>query len=80
MLIKKWILQYSIALPLIFTLLSGIQYIKGHTISYSVVFGTTWSIISVAIFAIRRLYNVKKNINCQLCNDLPQSDSKIKEN
>ncbi|WOI35674.1 hypothetical protein R1T43_10560 [Alteromonas sp. CI.11.F.A3] len=76
--IKKWIFQYSIAFPLVFALLSGIQYIKGHTLSYSVVFGITWSFISVAIFATRRAYNFKKNIDCQLCNDLNQSDSQQK--
>jgi hypothetical protein len=42
------------------------------------VFGLTWSFISVAIFATRRAYNFKKNIDCQLCNDLTQSDSQQK--
>ena len=76
--IKKWILQYSLAFPMLFTLFSGIQYIKGQTVSYSVTFGLTWAFISIAIFATRRAYNFKKNIDCQLCNDLNQSDAQRK--
>lgn len=76
--IKKWILQYSLAFPMLFALFSGVQYIKGQTVFYSVTFGLTWAFISIAIFAIRRAYNFKKNIDCQLCNDLNQRDGQQK--
>lgn len=76
--IKKWIFQYSIALPVLFALFSSVQYIKGQTVSYSVTFGLTWTFISIAIFATRRAYNFKKNIDCQLCNDLNQRDAQQK--
>ena len=69
--VKKWILQYCIALPVVFLLLAGIQYLKGRALWYSIEFGMIWSFISVGIFAIRRAYNFKKHIDCQLCGDLP---------
>ncbi|CCQ10989.1 hypothetical protein PALB_18630 [Pseudoalteromonas luteoviolacea B = ATCC 29581] len=69
--IKKWIYQYSIALPVVFLILAGVQYFKGRSAEYSIEFGIIWSIISVSVFAIRRIYNYRKSINCAICNDLP---------
>ena len=69
--IKKWLFQYLIALPVIALLLSIIQYLKGRTIEYSVEFGILWAVISIGIFAVTRAYNYRKNIQCDLCNDLP---------
>ena len=73
MAIKKWIYQYAIALPVIFVILAGVQYLKGRSVEYSIEFGIIWSIISISVFAIRRIYNYRKNINCAICNDLPNS-------
>lgn len=75
---KKWTFQYSIALPVLFALFSIVQYIKGQTVSYSVTFDLTWAFIAIATFNIRRAYNFKKNIDCQLCNDLNQRDAQQK--
>ena len=72
--IKKWIFQYSIALPVVFVLLAGVQYLKGLSLSYAIEFGVIWSVISISIFAVRRVYNFRKNIACELCNDLPLSE------
>ena len=58
--IKKWIFQYCIALPLVFVLLTGVQYLKGRSPAYAIEFGLIWSVISVAIFAARRAYNYRK--------------------
>ncbi|MFW8591879.1 hypothetical protein ACOI22_13810 [Glaciecola sp. 2405UD65-10] len=69
--IQKWIFQYLVALPVVFLLLAGVQYLKGRTLSYSIEFGLIWSFISVAIFALRRAYNFRKKIACEVCNDLP---------
>jgi hypothetical protein len=71
--IKKWFFQYTLALPIIFVVLAYIQYLKGRSIDYSVEFGILWALISVAVFAMRRMYNYRKNINCSLCNDLPKN-------
>ena len=71
--IKKWVAQYAIALPIIFFLLTGVQYLKGRSLEYSVEFGISWALVSVTIFAIRRFFNYRKNINCAVCNDLPNN-------
>jgi len=34
--IKKWAVQYAIALPIIFVLLAGVQYLKGRSLEYSI--------------------------------------------
>ena len=60
--IKKWIVQYAIALPIIFSLLAGIQYLKGRSLEYSIEFGILLALVSVAIFAIRRFYNYRKTL------------------
>jgi hypothetical protein len=72
--IKKSIFQYVIALPVIFVLLAGVQYLKGKSVEYSIEFGILWALVSVTIFAIRRFYNYRKSINCKLCNDLPNNN------
>lgn len=76
--IRKWIIQYSIALPLLFALFAGVQYFKGQTLTYSLSFGAIWSVIALSLFAFRRAYNFRKNIACQLCNDLPDASSEDK--
>jgi hypothetical protein len=35
-------------------------------------FAITWACITLAIFAVTRAYNFKRNVYCQLCNDLPE--------
>lgn len=69
--IKKWLIQYAVALPIVSLLLSGAQCLKGRSLEYSIEFGITWAVISISIFAFRRFYNYRKSINCALCNDLP---------
>ncbi len=71
--IKKWLIQYAIALPLVVFLLAGVQYLKGSSLGAAVEFGVLWALVSVSIFAIRRFYNYKNNINCAVCNDFPNS-------
>ena len=72
--IKKWIVQYVIALPVIFALLASVQYLTGRGLEYSIEFGILWALISVSVFAIKRYYNYRKNINCAVCNDLPNNN------
>ena len=74
--IKKWVFQYTVALPLIFVLLSSVQYLKGRGLEYSIEFGIFWALITVFIFAITRVYYFRKNINCTVCNDSPNKNQK----
>ncbi len=72
--IRKWVVQYVIALPIIFVLLSGVQYFKDRTLEYSIEFGILWALVSVTIFAVWRYYTYRKNIHCAICNDLPSNN------
>lgn len=72
--IKKWIFQYALALPAIFILLAGVQYLKGRSLEYSIEFGVLWALISVTFFALWRFYSFRKNIHCAICNDLPNDN------
>ncbi len=69
--IKKWLVQYVVAIPIIVVLLASVQYFKGRSLEYAIEFGLLWAFVAVTIFAIRRLYNYRKNIHCAVCNDLP---------
>ena len=68
--IKKWTLQYLVAFPLLATIFASVQYFKGQSFSYPLELGVTWAFISISIFAARRIYNFKKRIHCEICNDI----------
>lgn len=70
--IKKWLKQYAVAMPLLFALFTCTQYVKGHSLKDSMAFAVTWACITLLIFAVTRAYNFKRNVYCQLCNDLPE--------
>lgn len=64
-------IRYSFANSRFF--LAGVQYLKGRSLEYAIEFGVLWALVAVSIFAFRRFYNFRKNINCVICNDLPES-------
>ncbi|WKD51261.1 hypothetical protein [Microbulbifer spongiae] len=70
--VKKWSVQYAFAIPMTFLMLAGIQYWKGRGLAYAVEFGILWSLASVALFAVIRVYYFRKGMHCTVCNDLPQ--------
>jgi hypothetical protein len=72
--IRKWILQYTLLLPIVLSLLAGVQYLKGRELEYCLEFALIWSLISVGIFAANRAYNFRRNIDCAICNDLPEAN------
>lgn len=70
--IKKWVIQYLLAPPLVFLLLSGVQYLKGRGLEYSIQFGLIWAFLSVSVFFATRVYYFRRGMYCKLCNDLPE--------
>lgn len=72
--IKKWIIQYLIATPVVAMLLGGIQMLKGRELEYAVEFGLLWGVISTTIFIATRIYYYKKGLYCKVCNDLPKPE------
>ncbi len=71
---KKWAIQYLVMAIVFFALFAGVQYLKGRGLEYSVEFGILWALITSTIFLATRAYYFKKNIACQVCNDLPAEE------
>ncbi|RDV24221.1 hypothetical protein DXV75_15455 [Alteromonas aestuariivivens] len=74
MAVRKWVIQYALALPLAFVVLGGIQFLKGKDIGYCLEFGLLWSVLSVSVFAGTRIYYYRKGMYCAVCNDLPANN------
>jgi len=72
--IKKWVKQYLIALPILFSIFAGVQYFKGRALDYSIEFGVIWALVAISIFALTRAFNFRKNKPCAVCNDLPKNE------
>ncbi len=72
--IRKWIIQYLIAVPLMALLLGGVQMLKGRAFEYAIEFGLLWGLISATIFLATRIYYYKKGLYCKVCNDLPEPE------
>lgn len=72
--IRKWIIQYLIAVPVVALLLGGVQMLKGRELEYAVEFGLLWGFISATIFLATRIYYYKKGLYCKVCNDLPDPE------
>jgi len=70
--IKKWIIQYLIAIPVVALLLGGVQMLKGREFEYALEFGLLWGLITATIFLATRVYYYKKGLYCKVCNDLPE--------
>lgn len=73
--IKKWIIQYLIAVPVVALLLGGVQMLKGRELDYAVEFGLLWGVISATIFVATRIYYYKKGLYCKVGADLPESEA-----
>lgn len=67
----RWLRQALVMLIVISPVFALIQFLKGHSLEYSLEFGAFWGVISTVIFSLTRAYNYKRNIYCALCNDLP---------
>jgi hypothetical protein len=68
--VKKWLIQYVIAVLVASGLLGLIQFLKGRGLEYSVEFGVLWGFISATLFLTTRIYYFKKGLYCKVCADL----------
>lgn len=56
----------------VFCVLVAAELLKGHTLRRALVFSLLWSTISTVIFAVTRIYYVRKNIDCPICAEAPK--------
>ncbi|MBB5210642.1 hypothetical protein HNQ53_000830 [Microbulbifer hydrolyticus] len=70
--VRKSIFQYAVMAVLLFTLFTGVQYLKGRELEYAIEFGILWAFITSSIFLIFRIRNFKNRVACKRCNDIPE--------
>ncbi len=76
--IKFWFIRAVKVFLAVTALLFVIELFKQHSVQEAILFAVTWSLVSTAIFIGSRLYQSRKGIECELCNDIPKSESKQK--
>jgi len=74
--IKFWLLRFVKVFSGVFILLFVIHLIKGNQILDSGIFAVIWAFLSTSVFVGSRIYQSKKGIVCELCNDIPTIDEK----
>ncbi len=69
--IKFWVLRFFKVFAGVFILLFAIHLIKGNQILNSSIFAVIWAFLSTSVFVGSRVYQSRKGIACELCNDIP---------
>jgi hypothetical protein len=71
---KFWVLRFFKVYVGVFILLFVIHLIKGNEILESFYFAIIWAFLSTSVFVGSRVYQSKKGIACELCNDIPKKN------
>ncbi len=67
-----WIRRFLTVFAIAFVVIGGAQFLRGRTISDSMIQGLIWSTISSAIFTASRTYHAHRGHHCALCRDTPE--------
>lgn len=62
-----WIRLFLAVFAGAFAVIAGAQFLKGHTLNYSVTQGLLWGAISSAIFVAAHYYRRRKGRRCVMC-------------
>lgn len=76
---KFWITRALKVFHIVFVLLFIVQLLKQHSIEDSVVFAIIWSCLATLVFIGSRVYQSRKGIECDLCNDMPDSEKNTRK-
>ena len=74
--LKFWVLRFIKVFTGILMVLFAIHFLKGNDVLESFYFAAIWAFLSTSVFVGSRLYQSKKGIACELCNDIPTIDEK----
>jgi len=72
--IRFWLLRFVKVFAGVFIVLFVIHLIKGNEILESFYFAVLWAFLSTSVFVGSRVYQSKKGIACELCNDIPNKN------
>lgn len=75
-----WIRRFFLVFGGALVIISGAQFLRGHTLEYSFVEGLLWSAIAAAIFTAARIYRSRRGQRCAICADTPEIASSPRDN
>ena len=67
-----WIKRFLLVLAGAFAVIAGVQLLKGHPLSYSVMQGAIWGVVSALVFTIARYFQARRGQHCAICKDTPE--------
>jgi hypothetical protein len=67
-----WVRRFVVVFAGAFVVIAGVQFLKGHTLDYSVTEGLLWSVITATVFTAARIYQSRKQQHCAICRDTPE--------
>ncbi|NQZ79817.1 MAG: hypothetical protein HRT52_02260 [Colwellia sp.] len=73
---KFWIIRAIKVFILVVILLFVVEQLKGHALQDSILFALLWVFLSVSVFISSRVYQSRKGVACELCNDTPDQTGK----
>lgn len=65
-----WIQRYGVAFGVAFLVITGGQWLKGHSLQAAAHHGLTWALLSAACYVGGQLYWARQGKACALCEGL----------
>ncbi len=73
---KFWVIRAIKVFVSVVILLFIVEQLKGHSVQYSILFSILWAFLSTSAFIGSRIYQSRKGVVCELCNDIPEQEDK----
>jgi hypothetical protein len=73
---RFWIIRTLTFFSAVAMLLFIVQLLKQHSIEDAILFAVTWSFLTTAVFIASRIYQSRRGVACDLCNDTPNKKEK----
>ena len=74
--IAFWIRRFALVFIAACVVIACAQFLKGRTISHSIVQGLIWAAISASVFTAARIYQSRRGQHCAICRDTPEMQDK----
>ena len=74
---KFWVLRFIKVFLGVLVFLFAVHLIKGHSTLESLSFAAFWALTATSIFVGSRIYQSRKGIACELCNDIPNKNAEV---
>lgn len=71
-----WIRRFTLVFIAACVVIACAQWLKGHTLSYSITQGLVWAAVSASVFTAARIYQSRQGQHCAICRDTPEMQDK----